>query len=113
MQMKLLLSFLVLFSIVFLIPSDVFGELIVAQTQSKVKVAQQNWYHDSWEFRKNITLSLNTATGVNSDLTDFPVLISFTDTELIQTNESLGRDFVFTQSDGMTVLSHEIEKFDN
>ena len=113
MQMKLLLSFLVLFSIVFLIPSDVFGELIVAQTQSKVKVAQQNWYHDSWEFRKNITLSLNTATGVDSDLTDFPVLISFTDTDLIQTNESQGRDFIFTQSDGLTELSHEIEKFDN
>ena len=104
---------MVLFSVVLLVPSDAFGELIVAQTQSKVKVAQQNWYHDSWEFRKNITLSLNTATGVNSDLTDFPVLISFTDTDLIQTNESLGRDFVFTQSDGMTVLSHEIEKFDN
>ena len=32
---------------------------------------------------------------------------------MIQTNESLGRDFVFTQSDGLTELSHEIEKFDN
>ena len=90
-----------------------FGELIVVQTESQTKVAQQNWYNDSWEFRKNITLSLNTATGVDSDLTDFPVLISFTDTELIQTKESLGRDFVFTQSDGTTVLSHEIEKFDS
>ena len=90
-----------------------FAELIVVQTASQAKVAQQNWYNDSWEFRKNITLSLNTATGVDSDLTDFPVLISFTDTELIQTKESLGRDFVFTQSDGTTVLSHEIEKFDN
>jgi len=104
---------MVLFSVVFLAPSDAFGELIVAQTQSKVKVAQQNWYNDSWEFRKNITLSLNTATGVSSDLTDFPVLISFTDTDLIQTNESQGRDFVFTQSDGLTEISHEIEKFDN
>jgi len=113
MQIKILLSVLALFSLVFLVPSDVFGELIVAQTQSKVKVAQQNWYHDSWEFRKSITLSLNTATGVDSDLTDFPVLISFTDTDLIQTNESQGRDFIFTQSDGLTELSHEIEKFDN
>ncbi|MDC0387783.1 DUF2341 domain-containing protein [Nitrosopumilus sp.] len=113
MQIKIILSVLALFSIVFVIPSDAFGELTVVQTESKVKVAQQNWYHDSWEFRKNITLSLNTATGVDSDLIDFPVLISFTDTDLIQTNESLGRDFVFTQSDGMTVLSHEIEKFDN
>ena len=113
MQIKIILSVLALFSLVFLVPSDAFGELIVAQTESKVKVAQQTWYNDSWEFRKNITLSLNTATGVDSDLTDFPVLISFTDTDLIQTNESLGRDFVFTQSDAITVLSHEIEKFDN
>ena len=113
MQIKIILSVLALFSVVFLVPSDAFGELVVAQTESKVKVAQQNWYHDSWEFRKNITLSLNTATGVSSDLTDFPVLISFTDTDLIQTNESQGRDFVFTQSDGLTELSHEIEKFDN
>ena len=113
MQIKIILSVLALFSIAFLVPSDAFGELTVVQTESKVKVAQQNWYHDSWEFRKNITLSLNTATGVDSDLTDFPVLITFTDTDLIQTNESLGRDFVFTKSDGTTVLSHEIEKFDN
>ena len=90
-----------------------FAELTVVETASRAEVALQEWYNDSWEFRKNITLSLNTATGVDSDLTDFPVLISFTDTDLIQTNESLGRDFVFTQSDGITVLSHEIEKFDN
>jgi len=93
--------------------SEAFGELIVVQTASQAKVAQQNWYHDSWEFRKNIKLSLNTATDVDEDLTNFPALISFTDTDLIQTNESLGRDFVFTESDGTTVLSHEIEKFDN
>ena len=62
-----------------------FAELTVVETQSRAKVALQDWYNDSWEFRKNITLSLNTATGVNSDLTDFPVLISFTDTDLIQT----------------------------
>jgi len=93
--------------------SDAFAELTVVETASRAEVALQDWYNDSWEFRKNITLSLNTATGVDSDLTDFPVLISFTDTDLIQTNESLGRDFAFTQSDGTTVLSHEIEKFDN
>ena len=108
-----LLAILVLSIIIPIGVNHAFGELIVVQTESQVKVTQQNWYDDSWEFRKNIKLSLNTATGVDSDLTDFPSLISFTDTDLIQTNESLGRDFVFTQSDGLTVLSHEIEKFDN
>ena len=108
-----LLAILVLTLIVPIGMSEVFAELTVVETASRAEVALQDWYNDSWEFRKNITLSLNTATGVDSDLTDFPVLISFTDTDLIQTNESLGRDFVFTQSDGITVLSHEIEKFDN
>ena len=108
-----LLAILVLTLIVPIGMSEVFAELTVVETASRAEVALQDWYDDSWEFRKNITLSLNTATGVDSDLTDFPVLISFTDTDLIQTNESLGRDFVFTESDGTTVLSHEIEKFDN
>ena len=113
MELKVILSILALFSITFLIPSDAFGELIVAESQSKVKVAQQNWYHDSWEFRKQITMSLNNATGVDSDLSDFPVLIKFTDDDLKQVNENEGRDFVFTESDGITKLSHEIEYFDN
>ena len=89
------------------------AELTVVESASRAEVDLQDWYDDSWEFRKKITLSLNTATNVDDDLTDFPALISFTDTDLIQTNESLGRDFVFTQSDGLTVISHEIEKFDN
>ena len=52
MQMKVILSVLALFSIAFLIPSNAFGELTVVQTESKVKVDQQNWYDDSWEFRE-------------------------------------------------------------
>ena len=44
MELKVILSILALFSITFLIPSDAFGELIVAESQSKVKVTQQNWY---------------------------------------------------------------------
>ncbi len=75
-----LLAILVLSIIIPIGVNHAFGELIVVQTESQVKVTQQNWYDDSWEFRKNIKLSLNTATGVDSDLTDFPSLISFTHT---------------------------------
>ncbi len=45
--------------------SDAFAELTVIESESRAEVAQQNWYNDSWEFRKKITLSLNTATGVD------------------------------------------------
>jgi len=57
MQLKIILSVMVLFSLVFLVPSDAFGELTVVQTESKVKVAQQNWYADDWEYRNKITVS--------------------------------------------------------
>ena len=95
MQLKIILSVLVLFSLVFLVPSDAFGE----------------WYDTSWEYRNKITVSLNSV--ISNDLSDFPVLIKFTHGNLKQSNESEGRDFVFTLSDGKTKLSHEIEYYDN
>ena len=58
-----------------------------------------------------ITVSLNSV--ISNDLSDFPVLIKFTHNDLKQANESEGRDFVFTLSDGTTKLSHEIESYDN
>ena len=95
MQMKIILSFLTLLSLAFLVPSDVFGA----------------WYDTEWEYRNKITVSLNSV--MSNDLSDFPVLIKFTHNDLKQANESEGRDFVFTLSDGTTKLSHEIEHYDN
>ncbi|MEO2201530.1 MAG: DUF2341 domain-containing protein, partial [Nitrosopumilus sp.] len=95
MQLKIILLVLVSFSLVFLVPSDAFG----------------TWYDTSWEHRNKITVSLNTV--ISSDLSDFPVLISLTNSDFTQTNNSDGIDIVFTTSDGTTQLSHEIEKFDS
>ena len=95
MRLKIILSFLTLLSLAFLVPSDVFG----------------TWYDTEWEYRNKITVSLNSV--ISNDLSDFPVLIKFTHNDLKQANESEGRDFVFTLSDGTTKLSHEIESYDN
>jgi hypothetical protein len=95
MQIKIILSVLALFSIVFLVPADAFGA----------------WYDTEWEYRNKITVSLNSV--ISNDLSDFPVLIKFTHNDLKQANESEGRDFVFTLSDGTTKLFHEIEHYDN
>ena len=95
MRLKIILSFLTLLSLAFLVPSDVFGA----------------WYDTEWEYRNKITVSLNSV--ISNDLSDFPVLIKFTHNDLKQANESEGRDFVFTLSDGTTKLSHEIESYDN
>ena len=72
--------------------------------------ATADWYNNSWEQRKKITTTLNTE--INSDLTDFPTLISFTHSDLTQATESDGTDIVFTASDGTTELAYEIERFD-
>ena len=72
--------------------------------------ATADWYNDSWEYRKKITTSLDTV--ISSDLTDFPYLVSFTDSDFTKTTESDGTDIVFTASDGTTELAYEIERFD-
>jgi hypothetical protein len=95
MQIKIILSLMALFSIVFFVPSDAFAA----------------WYDTEWEYRNKITVSLNSV--ISNDLSDFPVLIKFTHNDLKQANESEGRDFVFTLSDGTTKLFHEIESYDN
>ena len=68
--------------------------------------ATADWYNDSWEYRKKITTSLNTV--ISSDLTNFPYLVSFTDSDFTKTTESDGSDIVFTASDGTTELAYEI-----
>jgi len=62
-----------------------------------------------WLYRKQITID---HTKVEDNLTDFSVLISITDSDLMNDALDSGYDIKFTQSDGSTQLDHEIEKFD-
>ena len=68
-----------------------------------------SWYNASWQYRKLITID---NTKVAANLTDFPVLISITDTDLRDDAQSDGDDILFTSSDGTAKLSHEIEDYD-
>jgi len=95
MKLKIILSVLVLFSIAFFLPSDVFGA----------------WHDTDWEHRKKITLSLNTE--ISSNLNNFPVLVSVTDSDFTKSSDSEGRDIFFTADDGTTLLSYEIERFNS
>ncbi|MCG8373731.1 MAG: DUF2341 domain-containing protein [Balneolales bacterium] len=55
----------------------------------------------------------------DTDLTNFPVLISFTSSRFADTSNggdvesSNGYDIIFTAADGTTILSHQIESYDN
>jgi hypothetical protein len=69
--------------------------------------AKATWWNDSWNYRKTLTINSN---KVSADLTNFPVLVSLTDTDLSTHAQADGDDFVFTLRDG-TVLKHEIESY--
>jgi len=65
------------------------------------------WWNESWINRKLLTIN---ASQVDDDLTNFPILVSFTDTDLRDDAQNSGNDIVFTNVTG-TKLNHEIESF--
>ena len=68
------------------------------------------WYNSTWSYKKEITLN---SSQVPSNLTNFPVCINITDTDLRDHAQSDGDDIVFTNGDEDTQLNHEIEYWDN
>lgn len=84
--------------------------LVLMATSFGVARADPGWYTSTWAYRKKITID---STKVTADLTNFPVLINLSsDTDLASDAQDDGDDILFTESDGTTQLSHEIEKFD-
>lgn len=65
------------------------------------------WYNCAWLYRKNITLN---GTAVSGSLQYFPVLISYTGSDLSNALPS-GNDILFTDFSGTTKIPHEIETF--
>ena len=73
-------------------------------------IAGSSWYNSSWNYRKAIIIDHTKVTGSTS-LTNFPMLVSVTDTDLAVGTQSSGHDILFTASDGATKLNHEIETY--
>lgn len=77
------------------------------------------WYvtGGTWINRKQVTIDYTKVSG-GSNLSNFTVLVNVTDAELKHTSsggmvgKTDGSDILFTASDGITKLSHEIEKYD-
>ena len=85
------------------------GELTVLLTIPSFDIgADVNVYTYDEKTRKKITID---HTKVDSDLNDFPVLISIKDENLVNLANSDGNDIYFTASDGTTKLKREIESF--
>lgn len=84
--------------------------LVVTGAGTGIAQANPDWYDTNWQYRKKITID---QTKVTADLTNFPVLINLSsDSDLASDAQDDGDDILFTASDEITKLSHEIEKFD-
>ncbi|MGV8141081.1 MAG: DUF2341 domain-containing protein, partial [Candidatus Woesearchaeota archaeon] len=71
-------------------------------------LSETPWNMPSWLYRKQIVID---HTKVTADLTNFPVLIDFTDAAVGLHAQPDGDDLLFTSADGVTKLNHEIETF--
>lgn len=73
------------------------------------------WYNSSWKYRRKLTLD-NTTSNLNTTsetLTDFPILVVLSSSNIDYANtQNSGQDLRFTDSNGTTLLSYEIEKWD-
>jgi hypothetical protein len=69
----------------------------------------EGWYNSAWLYRKLITIDYTkVGPGPHSN---FPMLISRTDTDLQAHALSSANDVLFTSSNGTTKLDHEIESY--
>src|SRR3990167_4191157 len=72
--------------------------------------ATSSWYNTSWAYRRKITFDNSAQT---ENLTNFPVLVKLDSTRINYSNtQDSGQDIRLTDSDGTTLLSYEIEKWD-
>lgn len=64
-----------------------------------------------WQFKKQLTVEPGSVTAA-SILSDFPLLVSITDSDLQENARPDGFDIFFTKSDGTTILPYERESYD-
>ncbi len=72
-----------------------------------VKAAGAPWWNASWQYRQTITIN---HAQVAATMTNFPVLISISDSYLASYAQSNGHDIVFTDASG-NKLNHQIERY--
>ena len=89
--------------------------ILIALLIPAVSAAGENWL-PGYNYRMQITFTSDTA-KIPSTQTDFPVLVNLTEPDLKtvanggHVQNANGYDISFTSSDGSTVLSHEIERY--
>lgn len=83
-----------------------YDDIIIENNKAHLSFTE-GWYNNSWDKRKNITIP---SSSVDSDLTDFPLLINIYDEDLHDYTQSDGDDILFTNNNNVKI-PHEIERF--
>ena len=74
-------------------------------------LAAQGWYDNGWQHRKQLAIDHTQVSG--SSNTNFPVVLNITDSNLKNGARADAYDILFTASDGITKLDHEIEYYNS
>ena len=83
-----------------------------ASSTCTVTLSQPMPSNGTWSNRQQITINHAQVSG-SSNLSNFPVLISITDANLVSAAKADGSDIMFTASDGVTQLNHELEQYNS
>jgi RHS repeat-associated protein len=86
------------------------GDSSITSGPYTINSSGTSWYNTAWGFRKLVTIAHGQVSG-SSNLTNFPMLSSVTDSNLAASAQANGNDILFTASDGVTKLNHEIELY--
>lgn len=90
-----------------LVSTEVVGTGNSAYVQLNEGSGVVGWLDTDWRMRRKLTFNNSSAT---EDLTDFPVVVLLTNSNFdFSDAQSAGQDIRFTDSDGTTLLSYEIE----
>ena len=88
----------------------------VEQVQTDINItgvtktwANVTWWDTDWSYRKRITIN---HIYITSDLTNFPIMVDITDSDLKDKAQSDGDDITFVDENNIK-LNHEIEMYDS
>jgi hypothetical protein len=96
--------FFVLISFILINACGFFEEANFLNPGSRSGIA---WWNEDWEYRRQLTFNNS---GQAEDLSDFPVLITLNSSRINYSyTQDNGEDLRFIDADGSTVLSYEIE----
>ena len=86
------------------------SDTIQEALQSDRYIMIDPWWESDWDYYKQITI--DSIDQVDATLTNFPILVNITDSDLASKALDNGSDIAFTLIDNSTQLNHEIESFD-